>query len=402
MPTTSKLWVRIALINLCIVAGLGTLMRFKIGFEFPYFSQKFLQEAHSHFAFTGWITHSLFFLIVGALRNNLEIINERAYKSLLTINLITAYGMLVSFAMQGYGPVSIAFSSASIITGYVFAFFALRDLHRLPKGHPGKKWVQAAIWLSILSTVGTMVLSQMMATKNYDQDTYLGSIFFYLHFQYNGWFLLACLGLFLDYIKRDVIQLQLAEKAFWFMFLSCIPAYFLSTLWADIPTWLYILVVIAAIGQVAGWSYAVRFLRSNIMPIRSLFTRPVLLVFLVISMAVTLKFLLQLGSTIPFVSTLAFGFRPIVIAYLHLVLLIITTLFLISFMLGTGLIRQSKINTSALFVFAVAAIMTEFVLMIQGIAGFSYVVLPMVKEMLLLLATFLFGSAVVLAFSTTN
>lgn len=49
-------WVRLSLINLLLVALMGILMRYKIGFEFPLFNQKNIQHAHSHFAFTGWIS----------------------------------------------------------------------------------------------------------------------------------------------------------------------------------------------------------------------------------------------------------------------------------------------------------------------------------------------------------
>ncbi len=402
MSISSKLWVRIALVNLCIVAGIGALMRYKIGFEFPHFNQKYLQEAHSHFALSGWITHCLFFLLVGVLRTNLAKINEPIYRNLIIINLVSAYGMLVCFTIQGYGPISLIFSTLSLLTGYVFSFFALRDLSRLPKEHPGKKWIQSSIWLGILSTVGTMVLSTMMATKNYDQDTYLGSVYFYLHFQYNGWFLFACIGLFFNHIKQGIVHASLGTKAFWLMFLPCLPAYFLSTLWADIPLWLYVLVALAAIVQVIGWGYLITFLRKNLSTIQSSFSKIIIFLLLIVALAITLKFLLQLGSTAPDLSKLAFGFRPIVIAYLHLVLLVITTLFLLSFMMGTGLIRQNKMAKIALIVFAGAAILTELVLMIQGVAGFSYSVIPMVKELLFIFALALFAGALLIAISTAK
>ena len=397
MSKIKKIWVQIALINLCIVAGLGMLMRYKIGFEFPHFNQKYLQEAHSHFAFTGWITHCLFFLIVAVLRSNLPVIQEKVYTRLIITNLLAAYGMLIAFAIQGYGPVSLVFSTLSILVGYTFAFFALRDLSKFPASHPGKRWIQAAIWLGILSTAGTMVLSQMMATKNYDQDIYLGSIYFYLHFQYNGWFILACIGILMDNFKDRPLLPQLGRKAFWFMFLSALPAYFLSTLWANIPMWLYVVVIIAAFGQLVGWWYLIQYLRAQRKIIQSLFRKTVIFLLLIVASALSLKFLLQLGSTIPSVSKLAFGFRPIVIAYLHLVLLVIVTLFLIGFMLGRGLIPYQKISRIAVIVFASAAIVTEFVLMIQGIAGFEYEVVPLAKEMLFGLAIALFGASLLLA-----
>ena len=52
-------------------------------------------------------------------------------------------------------------------------------------------------------------------------------------------------------------------------------------------------------------------------------------ILLFVGFALSAKFLLQLGSTIPALSQLGFGFRPIVIAYLHLVLLAVISLFLL-------------------------------------------------------------------------
>ena len=64
MGLNIKFWLKISMINLCIVAFLGVLMRYKIGFEFPYLDQKHLQHSHSHFAFTGWLAHTLMVLMV--------------------------------------------------------------------------------------------------------------------------------------------------------------------------------------------------------------------------------------------------------------------------------------------------------------------------------------------------
>ena len=64
MYLNSKFWLKISLLNLLIVAILGLLMRYKIGFEFPFLDQKHLQHSHSHFAFSGWISHTLMVLMV--------------------------------------------------------------------------------------------------------------------------------------------------------------------------------------------------------------------------------------------------------------------------------------------------------------------------------------------------
>ena len=116
-------WLHISILNLSIVALLGVIMRYKIGFEFPYFDQKHIQHAHSHFAFTGWIAHTLFVLLVLFLNEQKSTLILNKYKSIILGNLICAYGMLFSFAMQGYGAISIFFFTLSILIAYLFGLF---------------------------------------------------------------------------------------------------------------------------------------------------------------------------------------------------------------------------------------------------------------------------------------
>jgi len=381
------------MINLCVVAMLGTLMRYKIGFAFPHFEQKYLQEAHSHFAFAGWITQSIYLLILRLFRNNLPSINERIYHWLQMANLVTAYGMLISFTIQGYGPVSIAFATASIVVGYIFSYIAFLDATRLEQSHPAKNWIKAAILFGILSTAGTIVLSRMMITREFDQATYLGSIYFFLHFQYNGWFMMACFAIWLDSIKTALLKTDHTRFAFWAFFLSGIPAYFLSTLWAHIPGWLYVFVVLSAVFQVIAWWYFVRTMNANKTFISALYPKLVSWLLILVSLSLTLKLFLQLASTIPYVSKLAFSFRPIVIAYLHLVLLLIISVFLLSFLYGTGLLKQTRATRVALIVFVTGVILNEVVLATQGIAAFSYTIIPGVNQVL-------FGIALILLSGT--
>ncbi|MFZ4799647.1 MAG: hypothetical protein ACOYMA_19295, partial [Bacteroidia bacterium] len=105
------------------------------------------------------------------------------------------------------------------------------------------------------------------------------------------------------------------------------------------------------------------------------------------------KFTLQLGSTIPFVSTLAFGFRPIVIAYLHLVLLAFISIMLLLYLFSTQLLSHSKLGIIALVCFAIGVFLNEFVLAIQGVASFSYTVIPFANTILFIIALSLLLSA---------
>ncbi len=390
MILNTKFWLRISLINLLIVALLGTLMRYKIGFEFPYFDQKHLQHGHSHFAFIGWITHTLFVLIIGVIQREQIIVSISIYRKLLIVNLVCAYGMLISFVIQGYGFFSITLSTLSVFTAYAFAYLLFKDLKKL-SDRPYAIWFTAALWFNIISSLGTFTLAFMMASHNFNQNIHLASLYFYLHFQYNGFFMFACMGLLLAKIYELKPSYQQSNSIFWMFFLSCIPAYFLSVLWAKLPLWLYALVILAALTQILAWVKFLLSMKRGVVSRDSIFISGRYL-FLIILIALSVKFLLQLGSTIPSVSKLAFGFRPIVIAYLHLILLAIISVFLVAYMFIYKLITINKTTTIALILLVTGVYLNEIVLGVQGIASFSYTLVPFANEIL-------FGIAVLISVS---
>jgi hypothetical protein len=320
-------WIKISLFSLFIVAFLGVLMRYKIAFELPYLAQKNIQHAHSHFAFAGWVTQLLMVLMVRYLSyyTSESIISK--YNTLFWINIIGAYIMLISFIIQGYGFVSILFSTISIFVFVWFTIWFYKDSKEIPSYSLSKNWFLISLLFGVISSIGTFILAYMMATKNVPQDLYLSSIYFYLHFQYNGWFWFACTGLLVSLLQPNLTNTRENETVFQLFAWSCLPAYLLSVLWLKLPVWLYALAVISAIVQVIAWFKLVKLSRAifKANPRISAFLK---ILFKGIAFCVTLKLLLQFGSVFPAVSKLAFGFRPIVIAYLHLVLYIPTNWFI--------------------------------------------------------------------------
>ena len=225
MFINNKFWLKISIINLLLVAVLGLLMRYKIGFEFPFLDQKHLQHSHSHFAFSGWISHTLMVLMIGFLEKRINITDTqfiKKYNFLLIANLICSYGMLISFILQGYGLISILFSTFSIVIACVFTFFYFKDLKLISHEDLSKNWFKAALFFNVISSFGTFALAYMMATKNLPQDYYLSSIYFYLHFQYNGWFWFACVGLFINQLTPSLIIEKANKTIFIWFFISCI------------------------------------------------------------------------------------------------------------------------------------------------------------------------------------
>jgi len=371
-----KSWLKFSVLNLCIVALLGGLMRYKIGFEFPYFEQKFIQHAHSHFAFSAWISQTLFVLLLNSLSKHRNI--SSIYKKLLIGNAIAAYGMLFSFSIQGYGLVSIAFTVLSLLIDYLFAYNYIKDLKQV--NHPSRNWYTAALLFNVVSSVGTYTLAYMMATHHIKQNIYLGSVYFYLHFQYNAWFLFACIGLLIDKLHEGNSNFIYNNNIFKLFVVSVIPAYMLSILWLKLPIYLYIFVVFAALTQILAWILLLKDTVYNLKQIN--IDKNTKKILFILTMAMSIKLGLQLVSTIPSISQLVFGFRPIVIAYLHLVLLCIISLFLLNYINGFMLIKQDKNSKISLWIFICGIFINEFILGIQGVAGLSYNMIPFANEIL--------------------
>src|SRR5580765_6248297 len=103
MVSSLRRWLQISFLNLLIVAFIGVILRYKIAFSLPFIDQRYLLHGHSHFAFAGWITQVLMVLLVQYLSQHKGDKVFTEYRWLLYGNLITAYGMLVFFPLQGYG-----------------------------------------------------------------------------------------------------------------------------------------------------------------------------------------------------------------------------------------------------------------------------------------------------------
>jgi len=390
-------WLKISLVNLLIVACLGVTLRYKILFALPFIDQKHLLHGHSHFAFAGWITQALMALLVAYLAKQQPTANVKKYIILLYANLFTAYGMLIAFPIEGYGLFSIIFSTAGIFISYAFAFLYWRNLNRTGIRCATHAWFKAAVLFNAVSSLGAFALTVMMVNKVIHQNWYLAAEYFYLHFQYNGWFFFACMGLLTAFVSRNTHAEAALKKIFLLFAFAIGPAYFLSALWMDIPLWIYILVIVAALAQVAGWAWFVILMKRNWHFLKPKISTTSRYILACAAIALTAKLLLQLGSTIPSLSDLAFGFRPIVIGYLHLVLLGVISLFIIGSTFSEDAFRSNKRSITGVFIFAGAVILNEVLLMVQGVAAIMYTSIPYINEMLLLAACLLCTGALLMA-----
>lgn len=399
MQKELKFWLQVALVNLLILAFIGTVLRYKIAYYLPFVDQKHLLQGHSHFAFGGWVTQALMALMVEYLRSNGLEHAFKKYFLLLFSNLFTAYGMLVAFPIEGYGVLSIIFSTLSIFVAYVFAFVFWKDLNRITKNNTSKLWFKSAVIFNAISSIGAFSLAFMMANKIVHEKWYLSAVYFFLHFQYNGWFFFAIMGLFIAKLNSIGIQSKSLKTIFNLFLLALAPAYFLSVLWMKIPFWLYAFVVLASIFQIVGWMWLVKILLRNKKLFKENISRFGGVLLKLVAIAFSIKLLLQAGSTHPSLSQLAFGFRPIVIGYLHLVLLGVITLFILSFIVVNKYLVSTPLFLKGIVVFTIGIILNEALLMTQGLFGMQNISIDHINQYLLIAALILFSGVLLVVIS---
>lgn len=384
----SNQWLRIALINFCIVALAGITLRYKINFPLPFLNQKYLLHAHSHFAFSGWVALALMALMVNYLQQQNISVNYRKYYLILSANCFAAYGMLATFLIQGYSVYSITFSTLSILISYFFIFHFWRDLSLVKDESYAPKWFKAALVLWSISSLGAFSLAYLMANRIMVQDYYFAASYFFLHFQYNGWFLFACFGLLFSFLyNKDFLSLvPVSRKLFTIMAIAVGPTFFLSILWLKLPFALHVVADISAAFQLVVLFYFITLLlliKKRILP---RLTRTSKYLWILAAVAFIIKIGLQMLSTIPVLSSYAFGFRPIVIGFLHLSFLGIISFFIV------GNINQvlqetfRQVSKTGVIIFVTGVLLQEIVLMMQGLEAIEFEPLPYADIILFLSA----------------
>lgn len=344
--------------NLLIVAVLGLLMRssFLIDLGLNY---RYIQHSHSHFAFAGWVTQSLFFLIYTLIHKRVPV--QKNDWRLYYIHLFVAYGMLISFAFQGYGAVSIVFSTLSVFINLAIVIRIIRLVHKIDLAN--KLLLKGGLFFSSFSALGTFYLAYLMASGQNNSPFYPASIYFYLHFQYNGWFVLGGITVISNYLNIRSDQFSTCNE--WLLLLTVALTYplsLLSLLESGVLIWsgfvislIQLYCVVRIISPIIGHFQSINGLRIQ----------RLLLIFVVV--ALMIKVVLQLLSTLPAFHELAFSNHPVLIAYLHLVFLLFTTnALLFAF---TRLFSQATkpLFTIGILLLLTGMILNEIVLVMQGL-----------------------------------
>ncbi len=357
-------WYKVNYGYLLVVALLGLAMRSVFaGFNIP-LSYSHMLHTHSHIAFLGWIYGTLFLLIDHHFLKPFNRPKSIALQFYVSQALMVL--MLVAFLAQGYGLYSILFSSLFQLMNYWFVFSVLRALKKHP--HPGAlsvRFLKAALWMLFLSTFGPWAVGAVKALGFGDTHWYQLSIYYYLHFQYNGWIITGVLALFFAYVEKHY-RYRADEDGLksyrWFVW-AIVPGYFLSLLGMFPVLLVYLIAGISALMQLAALYFLYRLIRAHKLGRLTHKQKPVQLLAFMVTVGFVLKTILQLFSLIPALADIGFNSRGVVIAFLHLIMLGIITPYLIAHLTKLNIMQwQGSLSMVGLMSYFIGFVLTEFLL----------------------------------------
>jgi len=341
----------------------GLLMRWNFAFPTKFIPYQNLLQSHSHVAFLGWgylivIGAILFYFVSDAAKQH------KVYKATLGILLVTIPLMLISFPLGGYKVFSIVLLAVFGLTSYVLSFRILKDLQG---NNTSAKLIRYGIYYYLLSSLATWFLAYVIVNQG-KTDLYYNTVYFYLHFLYNGFFVFALFGLLFKIFETQqmIISEKLQKSFFFFLNIACIPAYTLSVLWSTDFLLFNIVGFVASVLQFVSLVFLFKILQQAFSQISWNFTSKWLLKFAVISYSI--KIISQILSAFPYIVEKSLALKPFfIIGYLHLFTLgfLSVLLFLILDQLGK-INLQNKISKVGILLFLSGVFITEALLFLQG------------------------------------
>lgn len=359
---STKSHIKIALFYLLVTAMLGLLLRLIPITNFTA-NYRFIVHTHSHIALLGWVylalTSILFHIAI-------PIQKKKIYNKIFWCTQATIIGMLCSFPFIGYAVYSIIFSTLFILCSYWFYFFFKKN-HHLNKDTISYKFINISILFMVVSSIGPWLLGIIMNTLGSTSHWYKNAIYFYLHFQYNGWFLFCLIGILFYILEKNKVNFSLNKsKQFYKYFsLSCLGTLLLSFLWIQPNSILFIIAIIAALTQIIAAFIFNGILKNISKKLKEIFGAFQYRILQFIFGLLFLKVGMQLVSGFPYFSEITYKYIDFVIGYLHLTFLGIITLSLFVFLGNLKLIKLPKIWTK---IYLLGFLLSELLIFYKGIA----------------------------------
>ena len=376
-----KKLVAICLINFLIAALMGLALRFS-SLEAIGLNYRFLTHAHSHVAMLGWVYLMLYTLFVHYFIPK----QPKVFNRLFWLTEFAVVGMMLSFPFQGYAAISIFFSTLHIFCSYYFAYLIFK--HHKTNTVVSEKLLKTSLIFMVVSTIGVWCLGPAVAMIGQASAFYQIAIQFFLHFQFNGWFLIAVVAVFFHLLKvEDSKQFR---HFFTLLIISTVLTFALPIQWFLPHQSLLFINGLGVVLQVVMLYKFIQLIKPKLEVLITNAHKLMKYMFMFALVCFVLKVVFQSLSILPEFSAVVYEHRNFVIGFIHLLMLGVISGFLFAFILKSGLVTNSKSLTVGIYSFVLGFLLTEILLLIQGIMFFYGIgILPNYYLLLFLFSVFL-------------
>ncbi|MBI6115885.1 hypothetical protein [Salegentibacter maritimus] len=353
----------IALAYFFMAAALGILLR--LFYITPIAANyKYIIHTHSHIALLGWVYLALTAIIYRLFFHGTKL--SKKYRYIFLTTNISLLGMLFSFPFQGYAVVSIIFSTLFLFCSYFFTAYILKNTPKKHRNTHYYKLIKAALWYMVFSSIGPWALGAIMSSLGKTSIWYKLSIYFYLHFQYNAWFLLAILGIafYLFYQLKFTFNPSEFKRFFYLLNSGVILSFFLSTYWTNPPLIFYLVGGLGSLFLVLAFYKLFALILRNKMKLKQGLSPFIYRIFQLTSVLLIGKIVMQSLTAIPFFADLAFKNLDFVIGYLHWVFLGFVSIALFGFLNWLKLIKLPK---KAFYLYLSGFLISEMLIFYKGL-----------------------------------
>ena len=368
-----NLLLRSILLGFVVVAATGLYLRAMPVFNLGGNGYLHFLHGHSHFAFGGWIAPMLVWVMMRFFPELKKFISFKHWRIIIYLLVLSSYGMLAFFPVQGYGPISLVFSTISVIAEIYLAVMvwkALRNYNDLPH-----LFLKAAMVFLVLSTAGPFATGPIAAMGLKQSPLYYNAVYFYLHFQLNGFFVFTAIAALYRILNVPVKSRQHSKPVIIAATTGVALSVFLSFLWNQ-PGPIYNIVgFVGALLQLISVVLIVHDLRNARVPDAfGTFLKYFLIAVLMF------KSVLQCLSAIPDIANIAFLHRSFTIAYLHLASIGFLSIFAMIALYSQHLYRNSL--RPAITIIVGTFLCTEILIVINGVNSLLALNIKHVPELL--------------------
>jgi len=395
---TAQKQFQIALYFFVAIALLGLILRTVPVYTLPVTYSNYL-HAHSHVAFLGWL-HGAFISFISFIFLK-DRLNSRTYKFIYFFSVLNVVGMYFSFPIQGYKFFSILFLSLFLIGTYLYTYYFFKNKQNFLQYPATYLFVKAGLILQIISSISPWSLGGVIRFLGKDSPYYKYDIFYYLHFQYNGWFLFAAVGLAMYLLENRNITLppQKVKLLYRLLLVAVFLGYFSNTLWNHPGIFFNIISLVGAAAEIGAFFVLLLIFKRYYHYLEHSLSEFTYRVLIIVFFTFMLKAVLQFMGSFQYYADLSYQIRDFIIGYLHLIMLGIFTPLLLVLADELNFIKLSK---SGFYLFYSGFLITETLIFTRALFTWFNFALPgnIFNNLLFIFTLWMFSGITWLVFDT--